>query len=545
MEQHASDIARETIKRLASRKQAPNPDNFRRVYNEVLGVDAAAKPWAEILPRFLRRWEEYQAGLTQAKKREALDRVLINFGNDPDKLVEKLAGLADAWGRAQAGAAAEEGAGGATDGAADGAESGAILPPPAAPGDAPAASVVPGVAATDAEGSPLAALFATYVAELRREIDGRWPDVAADCDMLAGALGRRALDAGHVEALVAIWRALLLRAEGDRASLEGLKNLVALLLENIGEMASDDTWFSGQIAAMRAIVSGELTSYALYDAENSLKELVARQKQLKGGLIEAKAKLKQLVSSFIDRVGEITTNTGEYHQRIESYSARIAQAEEIGELGEVIDSLSADMRQIQDEMRQTHEELVVARRQVEDADTRILNLETELREVSAKVREDQLTGALNRRGLDEAFGREEARAQRAGAPFSIALLDIDHFKKLNDSLGHQAGDQALVHLTRVAKSLLRPMDSLARYGGEEFLALLPNTGLDEAEKVMSRLQRELTKEYFLHDNQRVLITFSAGVAQRIEGESRDALIGRADQAMYRAKQHGRNRVERG
>jgi diguanylate cyclase len=310
-------------------------------------------------------------------------------------------------------------------------------------------------------------------------------------------------------------------------------------------MASDDTWFSGQVAAMRAIVSGELTSYALYDAENSLKELVSRQKQLKGGLIEAKAKLKQLVSSFIDRVGEITASTGEYHQRIEAYSARIAQAEEISELGAVIDGLTTDMRQIQGDMRQTHEELVQARRQVEDADARIQGLEAEPREVSALVREDQLTGALNRRGLDEAFGREEARAQRAGAPFSIALLDTDHFKKLNDSLGHQAGDQALVHLTRVAKSLLRPMDSLARYGGEEFLALLPNTGLDEAEKVMSRLQRELTKEIFLHDNQRVLITFSAGVAQRIEGESRDALIGRADQAMYRAKQHGRNRVERG
>jgi diguanylate cyclase len=89
------------------------------------------------------------------------------------------------------------------------------------------------------------------------------------------------------------------------------------------------------------------------------------------------------------------------------------------------------------------------------------------------------------------------------------------------------------------------MDSLARYGGEEFLVLLPNTNLEEAETVMLRLQRELTKEFFMHDNQRVLITFSAGVAERREAEARDNFIARADAAMYQAKAHGRNRVERG
>jgi len=141
--------------------------------------------------------------------------------------------------------------------------------------------------------------------------------------------------------------------------------------------------------------------------------------------------------------------------------------------------------------------------------------------------------------------REEARAQRGAAPLAIALLDIDHFKKLNDKLGHQVGDQALIHLANVVRTLLRPMDSLARYGGEEFLVLLPNTNLDEAEKVMLRLQRELTKEFFMHDNQRVLITFSAGVAERQDDESRESFIARADAAMYKAKAHGRNRVERG
>jgi diguanylate cyclase len=187
--------------------------------------------------------------------------------------------------------------------------------------------------------------------------------------------------------------------------------------------------------------------------------------------------------------------------------------------------------------------LVQARSHVQEAEHRILTLERELEEVSSLVREDQLTGALNRRGMDEAFDREISRATRAAASLSVALMDIDHFKKLNDTLGHQVGDQALVHLSRVVKKLLRPTDVLARYGGEEFLILLPNTDAGEGQQVMQRVQRDLTKEYFMHDNQKVLITFSAGVAEMRSGESRDRLIDRADAAMYWAKASGRNRVE--
>lgn len=528
-----SEIAREAIKRLASRKQAPTPDNFRRAYKEVLGDDQPGVNWAEVMARFLEQWEAYQIGLTRPKKREMLERVLINFGNDPDHLPEKLAGLAESWARAGEGAVAQEG--------------GAMAPPEghvhAEPSHADhamdtAGGVSPSLAA-------LTRAFQNYLDDFAAELAARWPDLASDASVLAGSVRAAPLSEQHVATLGGLWRELLLRAEGDQATLAGLKQLVGLLLENLGEMVSDDAWFSGQMAAMRAIVSGNLSRYALFDAENSLRELVNRQKHLKGGLIEAKEKLRHLVATFIDRIGEITTSTSTYHQRIQTYSEQIAKAEDIGELSDVIDNLSADMLQIQGDMRQTHQELVDARRHVEEAESRIHNLESELQEVSAMVREDQLTGALNRRGMDEAFVREEARAQRGAAPLAIALLDIDHFKKLNDKLGHQAGDQALIHLADVVRTLLRPMDSLARYGGEEFLVLLPNTTLDEAEKVMLRLQRELTKEFFMHDNQRVLITFSAGVAERQENEAREAFIARADAAMYKAKEHGRNRVERG
>jgi diguanylate cyclase len=122
------------------------------------------------------------------------------------------------------------------------------------------------------------------------------------------------------------------------------------------------------------------------------------------------------------------------------------------------------------------------------------------------------------------------------------LLDIDNFKKLNDRLGHKTGDEALIHLVKVVRDSLRPMDTLARYGGEEFVILIPDTPLEEAINAMTRLQRELTKNFFLAYNEKILITFSAGVAQFSQDETGADAIKRADQAMYLAKRAGKNRV---
>ena len=124
----------------------------------------------------------------------------------------------------------------------------------------------------------------------------------------------------------------------------------------------------------------------------------------------------------------------------------------------------------------------------------------------------------------------------------MAMLDIDNFKSLNDTLGHATGDAALAHLATVTREAMRPQDTLARYGGEEFVILLPDTPLNKGIEAMTRLQRELTKRFFLAGTEKILITFSAGVAQMAANESGLETIKRADQAMYLAKRSGKNRV---
>jgi diguanylate cyclase len=176
-------------------------------------------------------------------------------------------------------------------------------------------------------------------------------------------------------------------------------------------------------------------------------------------------------------------------------------------------------------------------------EARIRVLERELAEANSLVCMDPLTQVLNRRGLDEAFAVELARAQRDGSPLAIAMLDIDNFKCLNDSHGHQAGDLALKHVSDLVRDAVRPIDTVARYGGEEFIILLPATSTAGAVNMLERLQRRLSRAFFMHHNEELLITFSAGVTARRPGDSPDSAIRRVDAALFTAKAAGKNRVQ--
>ncbi|HQT26959.1 MAG TPA: GGDEF domain-containing protein, partial [Burkholderiales bacterium] len=228
--------------------------------------------------------------------------------------------------------------------------------------------------------------------------------------------------------------------------------------------------------------------------------------------------------------------------KIDMYSQKLSQSDDISQITAILDEVLKETKAIQLDTLRSRDGMLETQGRANAANQRIIELESELENLSEMVREDQLTRTLNRRGMEEAFEKEVSRSDRRGLPLCIAVIDIDDFKKLNDSLGHQAGDDALVHLSKTIKETTRPNDIVSRFGGEEFIVILPDSNLDDAVQAITRLQRELTKRIFMHKNQKQVITFSAGVAMREPHESRDALIGRADKAMYEAKKAGKNRV---
>jgi two-component system cell cycle response regulator len=158
---------------------------------------------------------------------------------------------------------------------------------------------------------------------------------------------------------------------------------------------------------------------------------------------------------------------------------------------------------------------------------------------------DHLTGLYNRRHLMEILDKEFMRAKRNGNSFSLVILDADHFKRINDKYGHQAGDNVLAVIASVFRKELRCYDTAARYGGEEFIALIPDSHADEAARVAERIRKAIESTTFAGDKADLRVTVSLGVAQYPAAgvDSIETLIREADKALYRAKVNGRNRVE--
>ncbi|MFO0596327.1 MAG: GGDEF domain-containing protein [Myxococcaceae bacterium] len=156
---------------------------------------------------------------------------------------------------------------------------------------------------------------------------------------------------------------------------------------------------------------------------------------------------------------------------------------------------------------------------------------------------DGLTQVFNRRYFEDAIDRELSRSRRYARPLSLVMIDIDHFKKINDSFGHLAGDAVLKEVAHVIRSRTRREDVLARYGGEEFALLLPEIDLRGATHLAEKVRKLVEKHTFTFDGEDIDVTLSAGVATvQKKGEDSQELIRKADEKLYEAKTTGRNRV---
>lgn len=216
-----------------------------------------------------------------------------------------------------------------------------------------------------------------------------------------------------------------------------------------------------------------------------------------------------------------------------------------------------EVGKIQKEMHEAAKRLCTDRRQFsrmqeEDYDLCMslsVHLNTLLRSLQMDIvgelmTTDPLTGCFGRRGMLEKLKGEQDRAVRLGKTACIVLMDFDHFKQINDTLGHSAGDAALRQGIRFILSHLRKYDSLFRYGGEEFLACLPDTPMPDAINIVERLRAGLEKlEILPQEGAPFSVTASFGLVELLESRSVDQSIAAADHALYRAKQGGRNWVE--
>lgn len=184
-------------------------------------------------------------------------------------------------------------------------------------------------------------------------------------------------------------------------------------------------------------------------------------------------------------------------------------------------------------------ERTAAKKKREELEKNLRALEIEKSEFERSSKEDPLTGCLNRAGFSSILLREQENLAKNGSPVSFVIMDIDHFKQINDSFGHNVGDEVLVNLTKLIQGKIRNTDALVRWGGEEFVVLCGDTPIQNAQFLAEKLRMAIENAELIKQQK---VTCSFGIAEMIAGEDPKRLFERADKALYSSKENGRNRV---
>ncbi len=248
---------------------------------------------------------------------------------------------------------------------------------------------------------------------------------------------------------------------------------------------------------------------------------------------------KKIEDSIIKTIKDIflsSESVGSYNEVLHRHFKNIADVKDIDEIRFIVSSLIKETSQTIKSNSKTHEELQKTVKELEE-------VRKSLHEVQIEARTDSLTGLNNRLAFDEKIKEEMERFKRYKVPCSVAMIDIDHFKNLNDTYGHIVGDRALVHVSKELVKNLRSIDFAARYGGEEFAVILPSTAIKDAVVVIEKIRQEIFDTEFLVKDKSVEITVSGGVREFYEGDTIAQVIEKADQSLYLAKNSGRNLVK--
>ena len=254
-----------------------------------------------------------------------------------------------------------------------------------------------------------------------------------------------------------------------------------------------------------------------------------------GDLFRSMMQVKSRTGSFTVPPGLPDAPAG-YYQRIESIARRIRATRDLVQIATILEEALAETRALHGEDDMPADE------RIRRAEREIQSLKSDLDKAIELTNIDPLTELLNRRGMKTAFTAEAARSDRHGTPLCVAFIDIDDFKRINDTYGHAAGDAALKHLSRLMRTTLRPNDTLARFGGEEFVILLPNADERAAFAALNRLLKAVARNVVICGQHEVSFTFTASVTARALGETQEKVDERLDETLNRAKASGKNRV---
>jgi diguanylate cyclase len=280
-----------------------------------------------------------------------------------------------------------------------------------------------------------------------------------------------------------------------------------------------------EIADLRKPVSGDIENMEMPAIPEDA-EAIERSKVIIHGLLMG---ISENIESYLNEVNDYGVSLDDHEKAIQ----KTKTVEALREAERILLSQIEGMR----------ETTIEYRKRLDLANTRIARQKEEMEKLTADAASDFLTRAANRRHFDKRLSEELARFKRNEQPFSLIILDIDYFKRINDTFGHVAGDRILRAVASIINDIKRESDFLARYGGEEFALILPDTDVKRGIFMANKVRYKVENARLNYQGTAIKVTLSAGVTESGKGDDANTVIERADAALYRAKEAGRNLVE--
>ena len=243
------------------------------------------------------------------------------------------------------------------------------------------------------------------------------------------------------------------------------------------------------------------------------------------------------LSTLLTSTEKLTSDVDSHNTELHAAERNIGEMHLRGELESMQDSLLGQIAAVLESNQRLEDDLVCARYQMQEQ-------AVELDRTRLEARVDPLSGVSNRKAFDEALQFHLAAFKRQKTPFALVMADVDHFKWINDTHGHQAGDRVVTHIGNVLRECVRPVDHVARYGGDEFAVLLLGIDSAAAMKAAERIRYVIERRNIAVGNtaEKVAVTFSMGLAMVREGDNAESILARADEALYKSKNSGRNQL---
>ena len=321
-----------------------------------------------------------------------------------------------------------------------------------------------------------------------------------------------------------------------------IKPQVFSLIEKLNENASDDMWVK-VISNINDIIVDALSGYQseVHSAEKFLAQLSERLQEIDGFVQSANAMRNESLES-----GRALGRT--MSEQVDGISSSMQQATDLEMLKSTVEQkLDVIQSHVSRHLASEEQRHDTASEREAQLKAKLLELESEtqglreqIREAAIKAVKDAVTGLPNRQAYDERMEQEFSRWKRFGEPLAVLVWDIDDFKKINDTYGHQSGDKALRAMAEKLKDTIRETDFIARYGGEEFVVLLVGTDLDGAKEVAEKMRKRIEKVGLKANDNMIRMTVSGGVSMFQQGDLPQDVFERADQALYQAKRNGKN-----